>query len=114
MAKRAFLCYNQNAAATAFDDMDAVRGEELMEPELKTKGENSCVRESLFYIILLIAIFPLILGMISDYFCSHYLSLEEVSVLGLTGSVDTLLTAMVAVFAIGAQAVCAKDTGEGN
>ncbi len=40
--------------------------------------------------------------------------MEEVSALGLTGSVDTLLTAITAVFAIGAQAVCAKNLGEGN
>ena len=85
-----------------------------MEQGLNTKGESSYVRESLLYIIVLIAIFPMILGLISDYFCTHFLSVEEVSVLGLSGSVDTLLTAMVAVFAIGAQAVCAKDLGEGN
>ena len=85
-----------------------------MEQALKTRGESSQVRESLLYIIVLIAIFPMIIGLINDYFCTHFLSVEEVSVLGLSGSVDTLLTATVAVFAIGAQAVCAKDLGEGN
>ena len=85
---------------------------EAINPNQSKNGPS--VKESLFYLIVLVAIVPMIMGLIGDFFCTHYLVEEEVAVLGLTGSVDTLLTALIAMFGIGAQAVCSKDVGAGN
>ncbi|MBQ3424499.1 MAG: MATE family efflux transporter [Clostridia bacterium] len=84
---------------------------EAVNPNLNRRRGDPSVGESLFYVIVLIAVVPMILGLIGDFFCTRFLREEEVAVLGLTGSVDTLLTAMIAMFGIGAQAVCAKDVG---
>ena len=83
-------------------------------PGLNESKSGPRVGESVFYLIVLIAIVPMITGLISDFFSTRFLREEEVAVLGLTGSVDTLLTAIVAVFGIGAQAVCSKDVGARN
>lgn len=84
---------------------------EAINPNLNASKNGPSVKESLFYLIVLIAIVPMITGLIGDFFCTRYLAEEEVAVLGLTGSVDTLLTALVALFGIGTQAVCSKDVG---
>jgi len=81
---------------------------------LKPAGSGPSVGGSVFYLIVLMAVVPMVTGLIGDFFCTRFLLEEEVAVLGLTGSVDTLLTALTAVFGIGAQAVCAKDVGAGN
>ena len=82
--------------------------------DLNAAKNGPSVGGSVFYLIVLIAIVPMITGMIGDFFCTRFLTEEEVSVLGLTGSIDTLLTALIAMFGIGAQAVCSKDVGAGN
>lgn len=87
---------------------------EAINPNLNTSKNGPGVKESIFYLIVLIAIVPMITGLIGDFFCTRFLTEEEVAVMGLTGSVDTLLTALVAVFGIGAQAVCSKDVGARN
>ena len=76
-------------------------------------GENRdpSVKESIFYMVFLLAIFPMIMGLLNDYCSLQYLKETEISAMGITGSIDTLTTAIEAVFAIGAQAVCAKYVG---
>lgn len=87
---------------------------ETIDTKLNAANNGPSVRGSVFYLIVLIAIVPMITGLIGDFFSTRFLSEEEVSVLGLTGSIDTLLTALIAMFGIGAQAVCSKDVGAGN
>ena len=87
---------------------------ETINTNLNVENNGPSVRGSVFYLIVLIAIVPMITGLIGDYFSTRFLSEEEVSVLGLTGSIDTLLTALIAMFGIGAQAVCSKDVGARN
>ena len=60
------------------------------------------------------SILPTISGMIGDYFRTQYLREIEVSVLGMTGAVETVLTALCAMLGIGAQAVISKDVGARN
>jgi len=74
-------------------------------------NKDPSVKESLFYMIFLLTIYPMIMGLLSDYFSLQHLSETDISTMGITGSIDTLTTAMSAVFAIGAQAVCAKYVG---
>ena len=64
--------------------------------------------------IVLLAILPTISGLIGDYFRTQYLREIEVSVLGMTGYIETVLTALSAMLAIGAQAVVSKDVGARN
>ena len=66
--------------------------------------ESSKVGESIFYMIVLLSILPTISGLISDFFRTQYLREIEVSVLGMTGYIETVLTAMTAMLGIGAQA----------
>ena len=87
---------------------------EIINTNLNVENNGPSVRGSVFYLIVLIAIVPMITGLIGDFFSTRFLSEEEVSVLGLTGSIDTLLTALIAMFGIGAQAVCSKDVGARN
>ena len=87
---------------------------ETINTNLNAENNNPSVKGSVFYLIVLIAIVPMITGLIGDFFSTRFLSEEEVSVLGLTGSIDTLLTALIAIFGIGAQAVCSKDVGARN
>ena len=87
---------------------------ETINTNLNATDNGPSVRGSVFYLIVLLAIVPMITGLIGDFFCTRFLTEEEVSVLGLTGSIDTLLTALVAMFSIGAQAVCSKDVGAKN
>lgn len=74
-------------------------------------NKDPSVKESLFYMNFLLTIYPMIMGLLSDYFSLQHLSETDISTMGITGSIDTLTTAMSAVFAIGAQAVCAKYVG---
>lgn len=74
-------------------------------------NKDPSVKESLFYMIFLLTTYPMIMGLLSDYFSLQHLSETDISTMGITGSIDTLTTAMSAVFAIGAQAVCAKYVG---
>lgn len=76
-------------------------------------NKDPSVKESLFYMIFLLTIYPMIMGLLSDYFSLQHLSETDISTMGITGSIDTLTTAMSAVFAIGAQAVCAKYVAAG-
>lgn len=76
--------------------------------------ESSKVGESIFYMIVLLSILPTISGLISDFFRTQYLREIEVSVLGMTGYIETVLTAMTAMLGIGAQAVISKDVGARN
>lgn len=87
---------------------------ETINTDLNVSNRGPSVRGSVFYLIVLIAIVPMITGLIGDFFSTRFLSEEEVSVLGLTGSIDTLLTALIAMFGIGAQAICSKDVGARN
>ena len=87
---------------------------DTINPNLNTSNNSPSVGGSVFYMIVLVAIVPMITGLIGDFFCTHYLTEEELSVLGLTGSIDTLLTSLIAIFAVGAQAVCSKDVGAQN
>ena len=87
---------------------------ETIKTNMNASNSGPSVKGSVFYLIVLIAIVPMITGLIGDFFSTHFLSEEEVSVLGLTGSIDTLLTALIAIFGIGAQAVCSKDVGAKN
>ena len=72
------------------------------------------VGESILYMIVLLSILPTVAGMIGDYFRTHYLREIEVSVLGMTGSIETVLIALSAMLGIGAQAVISKDVGAQN
>ena len=74
-------------------------------------NKDPSVKESLFYMIFLLTIYPMIMGLLNDYFALQHLSETAISTMGITGSIDTLTTALSAVFAIGAQAVCAKYVG---
>ena len=87
---------------------------EAVHADMKAPDNGPSVGGSVFYLIVLMAVVPMITGLIGDFFCTRFLLEEEVSVLGLTGSIDTMLTALIAMFAIGAQAVCAKDVGARN
>ncbi len=74
-------------------------------------NKDPSVKESLFYMVFLLTIYPMIMGLLNDYFALQHLSETAISTMGITGSIDTLTTALSAVFAIGAQAVCAKYVG---
>ena len=82
--------------------------------ERSTVNSGPSVGGSVFYLIILMAVVPMVTGLIGDFFRTRFLTEEEISVLGLTGSIDTLLTALTAIFGIGAQAVCSKDVGAEN
>lgn len=79
-----------------------------------TNDQNVPVGVSLLYMILMIEVIPTVIGMVGDFFCTRFLREDELAVLGLTGSVDTIITAFTAILAIGAQVVCSKDVGAGN
>ena len=55
---------------------------ETINTNLNVENNGPSVRGSVFYLIVLIAIVPMITGLIGDYFSPRFLSEEEVSVLG--------------------------------
>ena len=81
--------------------------------EKEITGESS-VRESLFYMILIIAVLPMSVSMLNDYYRLQYLGESQVAVLGITGSVESICSAIALVFPFGVQAVLSKMVGAGS
>ncbi len=66
---------------------------------------------SLLYLVFLIQVVPGIVGFVTDFFHLQFLSEQDLSVLSLTNSIDTITTILTVLFPLGAQVVLSKALG---
>ena len=72
------------------------------------------IADSLFYMIFLSLFLPSIIGFITDAFHLRLLTEEDLTVLGLTNSIDSITMILCILFPIGSQAVISKALGRGD
>lgn len=80
----------------------------------ETESENLEImsfKDSIFYMVFVMMVFPAVKGFIGDFFNMKFLTVRELAVMGITGSFDTISLFISALFPLGAEAVISKSIG---